>query len=178
MLVNLTKLLQTKSKSQVRKLLKTFKCNLNKDIEFFLIHKAILFEEKLRVKTYLIVENNSVLAYFSIGLSSLNNENISDEIIEFLVGESKQPLSIPCFLIGQLGKSDLISNKKIGDLLLEEAIKKILISNKILGGRFILLDAINHTKILRFYCKNGFFPIEKITNQKESIKMFYPLFDK
>jgi len=32
MLVSLTKLLQTKSKSQVRKLLKTFKCNLNKAI--------------------------------------------------------------------------------------------------------------------------------------------------
>ena len=177
MLVSLTELLKTKSKSQVKKLLKTFKCNLNKDIESFLLHKAILFEKKLRVKTYLIIENNNLIAYFSIGLTSLNNENISNEIIEFLIGERKQPLSIPCFLIGQLGKSDLILDKKIGDFLLEEAIKKILISNEILGGRFILLDAINHTKILRFYCKNGFFPIEKITKQKESIKMFYPLFD-
>jgi len=57
MLVSLTKLLQTKSKSQVRKLLETFKCNLNKDIEFFLINKAILLDA---------INHTKILRYFIV----------------------------------------------------------------------------------------------------------------
>jgi len=48
-------------------------------------------------------------------------------------------------------------------------------SQKSLGGRFILLDAINKKQVIKFYEANAFFPIEE-NPHSESIKMIKPYF--
>jgi hypothetical protein len=77
-----------------------------------------------------------------------------------------------CYLIGQLGKSDNC-DLQIGTKLLKKSISVIIKGHNILNGRFILLDSINNYKIIKFYEKNGFIPIENITTEKEVIKMIY-----
>ena len=80
-------------------------------------------------------------------------------------------------LIGQIAKSDNYKGIKLGNILMEHAIKKLEITNKIVGGRFILLDALNNEKIISFYKEFGFFEIEEINKEKESIKMIRPFYD-
>lgn len=165
------------SLNQVKKFLKTFKCSLNNDIENFLHNKAIIFEKKLRARTYLLLErkNKKLAGYFSIAISVLYANEI-DENILLEIGDLPTPKDIPCLLIGQIAKSDEFKTVKLGEILMEYAIEQLEITNKIVGGRFILLDAINNEKIIKFYRDFGFFEIEKVDDNKPSIKMIRPFY--
>ncbi len=167
------------SKRKVKRLLETFSCTRNMDLQEFLHDKAITFETNLRSRTYLYVDNTTyeVAAYFTITISTLHTENISPEVIKLLDGYKDDVASIPCFLIGQLGKSDIFKPQKIGEYILNDAIEIIDQSQESLGGRFILLDAINREQVIKFYEANAFFPIEKGTDL-ESIKMIKPYFSR
>ena len=165
------------TKSQIIKLLKTFKCEKNQDLEIFLKQKALIFEKQKRARTFLFIDiqTKQVLAYYTISISLLNLKNlpIQNELLEEITGyKNNFPDLIPCYLIGQLGKSDLC-NLKIGNKLIKYATNKIINCHYHLGGRFIILDALNNHKLLKFYAKHGFIPIEKISQNKESIKMIY-----
>jgi hypothetical protein len=168
----------TSSNRKVKKLLQTFHCNLNIDLQDFLHNKAITFQKNLRASSYLYINNHTqeVQAYFTITISTLHTQGISPQVIKTLDGYKDNTASIPCFLIGQLGKSDVFKDKKIGKHLLNDAIEIINKSQNSLGGRFILLDAINHEQVIKFYKNNAFFPIEETTNS-ESIKMIKPYFE-
>lgn len=103
------------SNRKVKKLLETFPCSKNRDLQDFLHNKALTFEKHLRSRTYLYVDNDTkaVAAYFTIAISTLHTEGISSDIIKMLDGYQDDTKSIPCFLIGQLGKSDQYETKKL-----------------------------------------------------------------
>jgi len=168
----------TNSNRKVKKLLETFNCTRNTDLQNFLYNKAITFEKNFRSRTYLYIENNlqEVAAYFTITISTLHTDGISPEVTELLDGYKNDIASIPCFLIGQLGKSDKFEPRKIGEFILNDAIEIIDQSQNTLGGRFILLDAINTQQVVKFYETNAFFPIEN-NPSSESIKMIKPYFE-
>lgn len=167
------------SASQVRKLLKTFKCSRNKDLEDFLYNKAFTFEKNLRSRTYLYINNETkeVAAYFTIAISMLYTDTISTTTIKLIDGYKDDVKTIPCFLIGQLGKSNKYEKFKIGEYILEDAVEVIDKAHNALGGRFILLDAVNDDRLIRFYEDNLFFPIEQLGDAGESIKMIRPYFE-
>jgi len=175
-LYSLQEFLDKFSSNQVKKILKTLKCNINKDIETFLYNKAITFERKLRARTYLLLEKNTleVAGYFSIAISVLYADEIEEKVL-LEIGDLQTKKDIPCLLIGQIAKSDNYKNVKLGKILMEHAIEKLEMTNKIIGGRFILLDAINNQKIIEFYENFGFFVIEE--SNKDSIKMIRPFYD-
>lgn len=165
------------SNNKIKKLLQTFKCDQNLDLQDFLHNKALVFEKNLRSRTYLYIDNNTknIVAYFTIAINTLYTDDISSKVIKLLDGYRDNTESIPCFLIGQLGKSDLYKNIKLGQFIIEDAIEIIDNSQMSLGGRFILLDSINIKEVISFYEDNLFFVIED--NQKlDSIKMIKPYF--
>ena len=165
------------SNNKIKKLLQTFKCNQNVDLQDFLYNKALVFEKNLRSRTYLYIDNNTknVVAYFTIAINTLYTDNISSEVIKLLDGYKDDTKSIPCFLIGQLGKSDLYKDIKIGQFIIEDAIEIIDNSQISVGGRFILLDSINIKEVISFYENNLFFAIEN-NQELDSIKMIKPYF--
>ncbi|MCB4759145.1 MAG: hypothetical protein LGB53_03395 [Sulfurovum sp.] len=178
-LFSLSEIIENKnSRGGVKKLLKTFSCTRNRDLQDFLYNKAVTFEKNLRSRTYLYINNTTqeVAAYFTITINTLHTDSISPEVIELLDGYKNDVASIPCFLIGQLGKSDKFEPRKIGEYILNDAIEIIDQSQKSLGGRFILLDAINKEQVIKFYEANAFFPIEEDPHS-ESIKMIKPYFE-
>jgi hypothetical protein len=170
---------QLPSNRKVRDLLHTFSCTINIDLEDFLHNKALTFEKHLRSRTYLYIDNEikKVAAYFTIAISTLHTDNISSETIKILDGYQDNTKSIPCFLIGQLGKSDKYKDKKIGEFILEDSIDIIDNLHYAVGGRFILLDAINAKEVVEFYKNSLFFPIEISDENVESIKMIRPYFE-
>ena len=96
--------------------------------------------------------------------------------IVYLKTLSNDIKTIPCFLIGQLGKSDKYERFKIGEYILTDALEIIDSSHKSLGGRFTLIDSINNSKVLSFYKDNSFLAIED-NEDSESIKMIRPYFE-
>ena len=176
-LYSLQEFLDKFSSNQVKKFLNTFKCSLNQDIENFLYNKAITFEKKLRARTYLLLNKNTleVAGYFSIAISMLYANEVKEKIL-LEIGDLQTKKDIPCLLIGQIAKSDNYKNVKLGDTLMEHAIEKLEVANEIIGGRFILLDAINNEKIINFYKSFGFFEIEEIKS-KENIKMIRSFYE-
>lgn len=168
---------QATSNREVKRKLETFKCDKNPDLEHFLHSKAITFEKNLRSRTFIYFHNTTkdVSAYFSIAISTLHTDGISPEVIKTLDGYKNDTESIPCFLIGQLGKSSQFNRTKIGEYILEDAVAEIDGLHNIVGGRFILLDAVNNDKVISFYNDNLFFPIEE--TDSEDIKMIKPYFE-
>lgn len=173
----LADLLANKSTNQIKKLLKTFVCTKNTDVQDFLHNKAITFERNLRSCTYLYVSNadKSVVAYITLGIKSLLTNDLSDEAIVFLDGYTNEILSIPCYLIAQLGKSDTCK-EKIGSFLLDDALSIIDKSQDSLKGRFVLIDSVNDERVINFYKANSFIALENDKSLK-SIKMIKPYFE-
>jgi hypothetical protein len=165
------------SNNKIKKLLQSFKCNQNLDLQDFLYNKALVFEKNLRSRTYVYIDNDTknIVAYFTIAINTLYTDNISSKVIKLLDGYRDDTKSIPCFLIGQLGKSDLYRDIKIGQFIIEDAIEIIDNSQMSLGGRFILLDSINIKEVISFYENNLFFAIEN-NQELDSIKMIKPYF--
>ena len=173
--LKLNSLLELTTKSQIKKLLKTFKCNRNKDLEDFIHNKAITFELNGRSRTYLLVDikEKSLIGYFSISITTLDITKLDKTTQKLLYGNDKiKNYYIPCYLIGQLGKSDNCKNK-IGIKLLKKSMNIIYNNFLDLNGRFIMIDAFNNKNLIKFYRKYGFIEIEKIIPKKESIKMIY-----
>jgi hypothetical protein len=166
------------SNRQVKKLLETFSCTKNIDLQDFLHNKAVTFENNLRSRTYLYLDNitQEVAAYFTVTISTLHTDGISPKVTKLLDGYKDDVASISCFLIGQLGKSDKFEPQKIGEYILDDAIGIIDRSQQSLGGRFILLDAINKEQVIKFYETNAFSLIEN-NPASESIKMIKPYFE-
>lgn len=175
-------LIQEVGDDKITDILNTFNCSKNEDLQDFLHNpeKAIKLEKKHITRTYLYLEINDgnikVSAYFSISLKILETDGLSGTLIKRLDGIDKRRDAIPCFLIAQLGKNTSCDHK-IGQFLLDDAIDTIKDTNKIIGGRFIILDAVNVEKVIRFYSEepNSFILLDKIIQDKENLTMYYPL---
>lgn len=176
----LTDILAEKGSNRATKIfLESFSCPINLDLQDFLHNKAIRFEKNLLTRTYIYFQNNdptTIVAYFSITIKSLLTDGLAPLIKKLLDGHKGDMPAVPCYLIGQLGIADSFRPLKLGEHLLEDAINLITNAQKQLGGRFVLLDAVNHPKVLEFYANNMFSPIEPINEKKESIKMIKPFF--
>jgi len=179
--VALSELLEQHPKEKIEKLLATFRCTINPDLEEFLTNptKAIQSEQRAITRTYLYlkVQNNTlvVVAYFTIAIRVLHSEGLSKSVVKKLDGVDKNREAMPSYLIAQLGKSNSC-DYKIGLNILDDAINTIKEAYQVVGGRFIILDAVNTPKVIAFYQSepNAFILLDKNT-QKPNARMYYPL---
>ena len=96
-------------------------------------------------------------------------------MIKKIDGFSKDRKCVYFYLIGQLGLSDKYIGANLGHLLLFTAIDMIEKSYKIIGGRYILVDAFNCKPVTEFYNKNGFTKLATSEDSTLSIKMIYKI---
>ena len=68
----------------------------------------------------------------------------------------KQRKHYPATLIGQFAIFDAYSDKHLGDEFLSFVILWIISEAQQMGKRFVIVDAINNEKVLKFYERNGF----------------------
>jgi hypothetical protein len=165
--------------NEIQELLSSFSCDKNKDLEDFLLNenKAISFEKRQITKTYLFVDTNinKVVAYYTLSLNIFSTSNLSKSLIKKLDGIDKNRDNIASYLIAQLGKSSKCNNK-IGKYILIDAIDTIKQAVNIVGGRFLIIDAINNKKMIDFYTKeSNFIAIDNINKKTENIRMYYPI---
>lgn len=116
-LYRLGNLIIREGKENVESFLKTFQCNLDKDIEKFLLEKSILYEQQNISRTFLIVdyiENSLVLlAYYTIAIKEFQfDENLSRAKKKKYLGTSYEAnKQCSAILIGQIGKNSAVPKK-------------------------------------------------------------------
>lgn len=168
-------LLQAETREDIQNLtdlLSSFSCEKDKDVEIFLHNRAIEFERINKARTYLACDNNAlltegkfvILGYFSVSLKVLElSDDLSNRKRKMLDGLSsklhrKVINSIPCYLIGQLAKNSNIPDELSinGADLINCAISVIHSAEILVGGRYVLIECRNESKLLKFYAENQF----------------------
>lgn len=144
--------------------LSSFKCPIDPDIQDFLTDRAIPFEKAHKSRTYLIVAPGSsrcarlsILAYFSVAIHHLQiPDAVSKSMKRKLNGIFNNDI-VPCYLIGQLARSDSCSKMGLGGHeLLGYALNVLADAHELVGGRFVLVECKEQEKLLSFYQRNGF----------------------
>lgn len=170
--VNLQDLLNNDSlgESEARRVLSSFSCPLNPDVEHFVKHTAIEFSKQGISSTYLIMasyKNEYVLCgyfalankVFCIAKDSLPNRNWKRRMAKFgQFDHTLQRYTISAPLIGQLGKNYANGYNELitGDELLKLALNKVKEMQYIVGGRIVYLECEQKEKLIDFYESNGF----------------------
>ena len=164
-ILSLRKILEsTSDESIVETNLSLFKCSIDQDIEDFLIKRAISFEKAHKSRTYLIVAPESsgpgrlrILAYFSVAIHHLQIPNEVSKSIKRKLNGIFNNDSVPCYLIGQLARSDSCPKEDLrGHEIIEYALNVVLNAHELVGGRFALIECKGHEGLLSFYMDNDF----------------------
>lgn len=145
---------------------KKFSCQREKDLEDFLMLKAIPYQKTGFGKTYLCIDEEalernefSIMAYFTIAQKSLDISSLSKKKKRKVLGEypGRDNLSsVPAYLIGQLGRCDTYNHEELsGEQLLYECYHAISMAAMIVGGNMLVLECREHM-FGNFYEGQGF----------------------
>lgn len=179
-IINLKDIYNSIGEQKTKEILKTFKCELNKDVEYFLKEKAIEFSKQGISRTFIVLSENKdknvIVGYFAIAIKSISIEKSrlsKTQRKKFSKysnnnNESKfYQISMP--LIGQLGKNFNNNYNKLitGDILLKLACDKIKEIQDNIGGRYVFLECEDNESLKEFYESNGFVCFNKRNLEKD-----------
>ncbi len=115
-------------------------------------------------KTYVVLNDNDVIAYYTLVYENIELKNIRNEIPSDLRQSRKD--KIPCVLLGMIARDKSLKGQDYGNFLLNEAIKKTYKASLIAGIKGLFLTPINSTVATKFYDKIEFL-------QKIDEKLYY-----
>lgn len=179
-IINLKDIYNSLGEEKTRKILRDYKCQLNKDVEYFLKEKAIEFSKQDYSRTYIVTSQYKgkevLVGYFAITnkVTSIKKVKLSEtkrkKLLKFAIynKESKNyNISLP--LIGQLGKNYNNEYNKLisGDILLKLACNKVKEAQELMGGRFVFLECEDKPQLKEFYEENGFVCFGKRNLEKD-----------
>ena len=179
-IINLKDIYSELGEQETKEILSRYKCDLNRDVEYFLKEKAIVFSKQDIARTYIVTsqyrEQEVIVGYFAITNKVTNikkvklSETKRKKLLKFAIYDKESKsynISLP--LIGQLGKNydngynDLIS----GDILLKMACDKIKEAQELMVGSFVFLECEDKAKLEEFYQNNGFVCFGKRNLEKD-----------
>lgn len=139
-----------------------FSCKKDSDIEGFFKTDCFDYAQQLFGKTYGFTsgsDNPALVCAFTLANSSISTDRLPRRQRNRLnrnIPNNKRRRQYPAVLVGQLAVFDKYSGKGIGDELLD-FIKALMIDQDIKSAcRYLVVDAVNHPKVLEFYNRNGF----------------------
>jgi hypothetical protein len=168
MVIPIQEIIDDNARESTLNAISRFSCR-DKDVESFLKNKALEFERRDKARTYLIYDDNrsTLLGYYTLSLKALPfAECISKNTVKSIDGFSKDIRAVGIILIGQFGKDTELAKDIDGGHLLDICIETVYTAQKIVGGRFVLLECQEIDKIVSFYEKNGFKPLQYDENDK------------
>ena len=166
--VNLLDLLASVDKESVERVLRSFTCPLNAEIEQFLWDKSIDFSlQKLSITHLVFNEKRELIAYFalsskpvSIGCDYLSN-SLQRKVKRYgFYNSTTNKVQASAYLIAQFGKNASISPTDgiSGDALMELVFSVLKDVQHSIGGGIAFLECEDRPKLLDFYQNphNGF----------------------
>lgn len=178
--INLKDIYSSLGECKTKEILNNYKCELNKDVEYFLKEKAIEFSKQDLSRTYIVMsqykDKDVIVGYFAIANKTTNVKKVklSDtkrkKLLKFAIYDKEsKSYNVTLPLIGQLGKNYNNNYDKLisGDVLLKLACEKIKKAQELMGGRFVFLECEDKSKLVEFYESNGFVCFGKRNLEKE-----------
>ncbi len=168
-IISLENMYKAIGEEKLKEILYKYKCDYNKDVEYFLKEKAIQFLKMGIAKTFLVTtsykEKQIIVGYFSLANKvikikiKLLSYSLKKRMSRFNENHDTNDyfiISLP--LIGQLGKNFENNYNTLidGDLLLKFACEKVKEAQSILGGKFVFLECEDKPQLREFYERNGF----------------------
>lgn len=157
--------------------LKPFNCS-DADLKGFLIDDARNFARELLTVTYLLENDEEIIAYYSLINDKISINEIPENFktswnkINRRFKNCKRMKSYPAVKIARLAVSDNFKNQGIGHQILD-SLKYLFIDNNRTGCRFITVDA--YRSALTFYEKNDFKYLIQNDNGDPTRLMFFDL---
>ncbi|MFC1617493.1 GNAT family N-acetyltransferase [Candidatus Margulisiibacteriota bacterium] len=144
-----------------------FDCS-DEDLNDFFHNDALLNKQKLLGVTYVFYCNksNKVVCFFTVSNDSLK---VSGSFRRRQAKNKRFPF-YPAVKIGRLGVNKEYQSNGIGSQLID-FIKLLFTYENKTGCRFLIVDAYNKPKVLKFYKKTDFSEIPGINNNQET-KLF------
>lgn len=122
-------------------------------------------------------ENDNCLSMFTLALKDLDiSELTSSQNKKYLARQKsgKRINSIPAILLGQLAKNDRFSDFFNGNLLMSYCLVAIETIRCHIGGKLVILDIVNCSKVIRFYEKYGFKSYRELVSSEKREKCINP----
>ena len=117
----------------------------------WLQRKARLNEAKGGARTYVVCDEDRVVAFYSLAASSVERRRVSSR-----VGRS-MPEPVPVVLLGQLAVDAGYQGRGLGADLLSDAGRRSLAAAEVIGARAIIVQALDE-RAATFYRRWGFRP--------------------
>ena len=158
-----------------------FSCQ-NVDLDDFFSNDAFYYDEELIGKTYAWVsasDTRLILGLVTLSNDSIKAKNIPSQArnrLQRTVTNLKRGLNFPAVLIGRLGVSSCCQGKgmKIGSQILDYLKDWFRSSDNKTGCRFLVVDAYNNERTLRFYRNNGFKTLYKTEEDERTFLQLTP----
>lgn len=129
----------------------TFACG-QPDLDDWFRHRAGQDERRNITRVFVAVDEVlGVIGFYSLSAFTLGFEDLPEELARKLPRYD----AIPAALIGRLARDERVRGKGIGELLLADAINRILSAGKTLAVFTIIVDA-KDANAVAFYKKFGF----------------------
>ena len=148
---------------EVRENCLPFSCGED-DLDDFFLNDADLYAEELLGKTYCWVTTEA--PHRIVALFTLSNDSVKTKLMssndknrfQRNIVNPKRGRSYPAVLIGRLGVNREFQNtpSHVGQQLMSFIKDWFRHEDNKTGCRFIVVDAYNEEKVLRYYEKNGF----------------------
>lgn len=184
MQTNILDMLEYVGEDTCQKILSSFMCPMNADVEDFIQSKAIQFAKQRIAISYLVFteinNENLFVGYYTLANkficinSSSLSKTLQKKISKFSQYDSdseRYMVSMP--LIAQLGKNfnSSLPFKMNGTDLLEIALERVSEIEHMIGGKTVYIECNNQPKLFNFYSAAGFFPFDErfIQNSSDTI---------
>ncbi len=169
-IINLADMVAEMGEDTTKGILLEFSCPVNKDVEYFIKHKAIEFSKQGLAKTHLVfcsyksepvlVEYFTLANKFILVNPDILSKNKRKRITKFgTYNKDTKKYIISAPLIAQLGKNFEYKDKRLisGDELLKMACDKVSEAQSYIGGKIVYLECEDKPILNQFYSDNGFF---------------------
>lgn len=130
-------------------------CNLDKfdceeeSLNQWLKQRAIKNHQSQNSKTYVVCDEERVVAYYSIHVGSVFHKDLSAK------DKRNSPDPIPAIILGRLAVDKLHKKQGLSFDLIQDLYFKVIKISDLAGARFLIVNALN-LEIVNYYLKLGF----------------------
>jgi GNAT superfamily N-acetyltransferase len=131
--------------------LTSFDCG-NADLSEWLKKKALTNHISGASKTFVVCDNNQVVAYYSLAAGSIEHQFVNAKI------KRNQPNPIPIVILGRLAVDKTYQKQGLEFDLVKDAVQRVFSAAEVIGIRAILVHAIDESARTFYEQKCGFTP--------------------